>query len=130
MRSKSLEQLEKDYWREPQEYPTTVVKRSYEYRKKPLTDLTIEEIRLLISQSIGLEHLVPLALEKLDENILAEGDFYEGDLLVALSNVPTEFWVKHPNLLIDLEKKIERNSDYIKSGMDEKEWNRIQERLK
>ena len=130
MRSKSLEQLEKDYWKEPTDFPTTLVKKSFESRKKPLADLTIEEIRLLVSQSIGLEHLVPLALEKLEEDILAEGDFYEGDLLVALSNVPTKFWVEHPDLFTDLETKIEKNSELIKSGIGEKDWNRIQERLK
>ncbi|MEH6657057.1 contact-dependent growth inhibition system immunity protein [Leeuwenhoekiella marinoflava] len=130
MRDKSLEQLEKDSWREPQECSSYLVKRAYEYRNKPLTDLTIEEIRLLISQSIGLEHLVPLALEKLDEDILAVGDLYEGDLLFALAKIPNEFWRKHSILLTDLKENIKKNTAYIKSVIGEKKWNQLYNKLK
>lgn len=38
----------------------------------------------MIGQSIGLKYLVPKALEHLQENPLAAGDFFEGDLLFAL----------------------------------------------
>jgi len=125
----SLEQLEKDYWKEPKEFPTSVVRKSYELRKKPLRDLTIEEIRHLISQSIGLEYLVPLALDKLDGDILAEGDFYPGDLLMALSNIQHAFWEINPALRLKLKEKVEQNRDFILSDMGEKEWGRIEERL-
>jgi hypothetical protein len=130
MRNKSLEQLERDNSKEPKQFSNFLVKKAYEFRKKPLQDLTIEEIRLLISQSIGLEHIVPLALDKLDEDILAEGDFYKGDLLIPLSKLPNKFWDSNATLLTNLKVKVEKNSDYIKSEMGEKELNRIKERLK
>ena len=41
---------------------------------------------MLIGQNIGLESIIPVALEKLQINILEEGDFYPGDLLVSLFN--------------------------------------------
>ena len=36
---------------------------------------------MMIGQDIGSKYLLPIALKKLQENPLAEGDFYEGDLL-------------------------------------------------
>jgi len=129
MRTKSIEQLEGDFWKEPREFPTSLVKNSYEYRKKPLMDLTIEEIRILASQSIGLKYIVPLALEKLNEDILAEGDLYEGDLLICISKIPDEFWKNHTTLLINLKEQIEKNSNLIKAAMGDKEWIHLNERL-
>ncbi|WP_254785779.1 contact-dependent growth inhibition system immunity protein [Zhouia amylolytica] len=76
MKTKSIEQLEKDYWKEPSEFPTDMVKKCYQYRKINITDLTDEQIRLLFSQQIGTEYLIGVALEKLERNILTEGDFY------------------------------------------------------
>ena len=62
MQSKSIEQLENDYWKEPPEFPTNLVKRCFEYRKIKVSELTIEQIRLLISQKIGIEFLIGIAL--------------------------------------------------------------------
>ena len=36
----------------------------------------------MIGQGIGLKHLLPMAVEELKKNPLAEGDYYEGDLLI------------------------------------------------
>ncbi len=66
MQSKSIEQLENDYWKEPAEFPTNLVKRCFEYRKIKVSELTIEQIRLLISQKIGIEFLIGIALENLN----------------------------------------------------------------
>jgi len=43
----------------------------------------------MIGQGIGLRFLLPRALEELQKNPFAEGDFFEGDLLVAVAGVPT-----------------------------------------
>lgn len=61
-------------------------------RKKPLVDFSIEDLRIMIGQNIGLKYLVPIAVEKLNENIVAEGNFYEGDLLTTVLKSDTEFW--------------------------------------
>ena len=50
-------------------------------RKKSISSLTNEELRLALSQEIGIEFIVPLVGEKLLKNILLECDFYPGDLL-------------------------------------------------
>lgn len=129
-KSKSLEQLENDYWNEEIEFPLSVVINCHKYRKIPIKDLTIEQIRLLISQEIGIGYLTDIALEKLELNILAEGDFYEGDLLVAVSGLPTEFWNEKQTEFRTFKNLVERNSELIKTELGEKKFDRITERIK
>lgn len=45
----------------------------------------------------GLLHLVPVALERLALDPLVAGDFYPGELLVAVLRVGDEFWLPHPD---------------------------------
>jgi hypothetical protein len=107
-REKSLENLEKDNWSEP-DYESHLVKTSHQLMKKPLKDFEIEDLRIMIGQNIGLTFLIPLALEKLRENILAEGDFYEGDLLNSVLTSDNEFWIKESNRFGELEEIIQNN---------------------
>jgi hypothetical protein len=67
-------------------------------RTVPLKELRIEDIRLLIGQSLGLEFLVPIALDHLEAHPLAAGDFYPGDLLKNVMEAPESFWNNHPEL--------------------------------
>lgn len=46
----------------------------------------------MIGQNIGLKYLIPLAIEKLQENNLSEGEFYKGDLLNAVLTVDSNYW--------------------------------------
>lgn len=93
--SKSLEQIENDYWGPPT-YDSYVVTTCHSMRKKPLQELTIEEIRLVVGQGFSLETLMPVAIEKLKENILAEGDLSEGALLInVLSKNTFDYWMTH-----------------------------------
>ncbi|MDB5806240.1 MAG: hypothetical protein JWN73_3562 [Betaproteobacteria bacterium] len=45
-------------------------------RKVPIGELKPGDLRVLIGQGIGTEHLMPLALELLSKNALIEGDYY------------------------------------------------------
>jgi hypothetical protein len=94
---KSVEQLEGEVW-EDSDHPTNLVERTNRYRKIPISDLTIEQLRLLIGQNIGLKYLIPPVIKILRDNILAEGDFYDGDLLSAVLNVGDLFWVENQDL--------------------------------
>ena len=42
-------------------------------------------------------YLVPIALEALAKNPLAEGDFYPGDLLAQVRKVDQSYWDDHPD---------------------------------
>ncbi|MGH7613005.1 MAG: contact-dependent growth inhibition system immunity protein [Gemmatimonadales bacterium] len=63
----------------------------------PIRDYRIEDLRLMIGQGIGLRYLVPIALEVLEADPFAEGDYYPGDLLKMVSSVRREFWRDHPS---------------------------------
>lgn len=128
--NKSIEQLENDYWKDEIEFPSSLVINCHKYRKIPLNQLTIEQLRLLISQQIGLDYIVSIGLRELDKNILAEGDFYEGDLLLAISKLPPEYWTKNKSNFRTFKSLVERNSDLIKSEVGEKKLDQINEIIK
>ncbi|MBI3723001.1 hypothetical protein HY251_03460 [bacterium] len=90
-RWRSLEELEGVRWGEAT-FPSYLAKRCHRLRTKPLGELTVEDLRIMIGQEIGLRHLVPMAIEVLTREPLAEGDFYPGDLLKSVLSVPPSFW--------------------------------------
>jgi hypothetical protein len=95
-KSRSLEQIEDDYWGDPPADATKLISTAYALHKQPIGTLDVEGLRLLISQQIGLDTLVPLALDHVELDPLAEGDFYPGDLLDALiRRVPEPYWQAH-----------------------------------
>ena len=130
MSTKTIEQLENDVWKNPSEFPTDLVEKCYRYRKISIAELTNEQIRLLISQKIGTEYLIGIALEKLEHNILIECDFYEGDLLVAVSGLQSEFWDKNQPEFLTYKNIVERNSELIKNELGEHKFDRINEKIK
>ncbi len=95
-KSRSLEEIEDDRWGDPPADATRLISTAHALRTRPVGALDAEGLRLLISQQIGLDTLVPLALDHVERNPLAEGDFYPGDLLDALMRrVPQSYWQAH-----------------------------------
>ncbi|HET7077254.1 MAG TPA: contact-dependent growth inhibition system immunity protein [Chloroflexia bacterium] len=118
-RAKSLQELEGVDWGEPP-YPSYLVTTCHRLRRKPLAEFTVEDLRIMIGQGIGLPYLISLALEKLRVNPFVSGDFYPGDLLHNVLTVPSDFWQTHPDLrtlmhifAIDLESLLETIEDTI-----------------
>jgi len=130
-REKSLENSEKDYWGEP-DYDSHLVKTCHQLRKKPLKDFEIEDLRIMIGQNIGLKFLVPIAIEELKENILTEGDYFEGDLLKSVLTSEVEFWSERFDLLDELDKLIQQNLELLDQTDPEftKEFKRLKSRVK
>lgn len=91
-RRKSLEALEKQDWGDPVTAPTNLVKHCIELTKVPIDTFTLSDLRLMIGQQFGLPYLIPIAIERLQDNILVEADYYEGDLLSNVLDVDAEFW--------------------------------------
>ncbi|MFF2230810.1 contact-dependent growth inhibition system immunity protein [Streptomyces anulatus] len=83
-RDRSLAELERAFWPAPAADDTPLVATAHALRHRPIGRLTVEDLRLLIGQDIGLPHLLQLALDVLRENSMAEGGMYEGDLLSAV----------------------------------------------
>jgi contact-dependent growth inhibition (CDI) system CdiI-like immunity protein len=90
-RSKTLEQLEQEDWGEPT-FDSHLVRECHRLRRVPVAAFRVEDLRIMIGQQIGLIRLVPLALEKLEGDPLAEGNYYAGDLLNAVVQLPRTFW--------------------------------------
>ena len=84
MASQTLDQLEGFVWGEPT-FDSYLVTTCYRLRAKPIDQFSVEDLRIMIGQRIGLPHLVPLAVAALEENPVAEGDYYPGDLLVSVT---------------------------------------------
>lgn len=123
--SKTLEQLEHDYWGTPN-YSSHLVVTCHELRKKPLKLFEIEDLRIMIGQNIGLKYLIPMALDKLSQNILAEGDMYEGDLLTNVLNSDKKYWLENMDQwqrAVELfNKETERLKEYDTTDSIKKEW--------
>ena len=80
---KTLEQLEKDIWGKP-EFGSHLVTTCHALRRKPIGELGVEDLRILLGQDIGTRYLLPLAKAVLRDDPLAEGDLYPGDLVEAV----------------------------------------------
>jgi hypothetical protein len=96
--NKTLDQLDPPAWGEP-EYDSYLVTTCHRLRRQPLDEFSVEDLRIMIGQGISLPWLIPLAVEALEAEPLAAGDFYPGDLLAAVLRVPSEYWSTAPEWL-------------------------------
>ena len=93
MDSRTIEEIEGV--REPEPGPNAgfLVERCTALRRKPLSQFTTEDLRIMLGQQIAVPILLPMAVAVLAEDPLAEGDFYPGDLLNAVVRIPDAAWV-------------------------------------
>lgn len=76
-------------------------------RDTPLADLGIRDICIACRQGIHPEHIVPLALSRLEREPFA-GHNYDGELIVAIGSVPARYWNQRTDELAQLLAIIER----------------------
>ena len=95
----SLDELEDDVWGPVPEDATTLIARVHALRTKPVGELTVDDIRLLVGQKFSLPILLPKAIEFLIADPLLEATYYPGDLLAMVLQVPQEHWQVNPDLL-------------------------------
>ncbi|MCT2587177.1 contact-dependent growth inhibition system immunity protein [Actinophytocola gossypii] len=88
----TIEQLERDVWPEPSPDATYLVRRCAELRRKAVVDFTVEDLRIMLGQAIGVAALLPRAVRVLCADPLAQGDCYPGDLLNAVVRLPDTAW--------------------------------------
>jgi CDI immunity proteins len=117
-RTKSLQQLDGKDWGEPT-YCSSLVVECHRLRRIRLNDFTIENLRIMIGQKIDLEYLIPLALEHLYSNPLAEGMYYPGDLLHAVIKANDEFWLSYPKLRDEVEIIAKKSTSLFIYNSDE-----------
>ncbi|MFF4809188.1 contact-dependent growth inhibition system immunity protein [Micromonospora chersina] len=88
----TIEQLERDVWPDPGPDASFLVRRCTELRRKPLAEFTVEDLRIMLGQEIGVPALLPLAVEVLLREPLAGGDYHPGDLLRTVLRLPDSAW--------------------------------------
>ncbi len=108
MMNKSIEELENSYW-EDSDFDSYVVRTVQTARKKPLSELTDEEIRVLVSQKVGLKYVLPMAVAILKRNPLTEASLYEGDLLECMLRLSSSDWSNNPEELRELRLIVQTN---------------------
>jgi len=111
--NKSIEQLENDFWGNAPTESSNLVTKIHSLRKKKLSELEPEDIRVLISQNISLEILIPLALKVLATNPFIECDYYEGDLLKSVLTSEGSYWSRHPDKRREMLELFERNKERL-----------------
>ena len=116
-RDKCLDDLEEKDWGEC-EYESNLVKTCHGLRKKPLSEFTVGDLRIMIGQSISLHYLVPLALEQLEVDPWIEAEFFRGDLLKALVQADRAFWQRRTDLLGRLQDIVQRAKQLLPSLED------------
>jgi hypothetical protein len=92
---KSINELEPEVQSHLTEFESSLIATCYKLKNKKLQNYSTEDLRIMVGQHIGLTWLIPLALDKLKVDILAEGDFYEGDLLVSVLKTSPSYWLNH-----------------------------------
>ncbi len=80
---RTLEALEAQDWGPPN-FGSHLVTTCHALRKKPLCDFTNEDLRIMINQNFSLPYLLPIAVQLLKLEPLAEGDYHAGDLLCSV----------------------------------------------
>ena len=109
---KSLEQLEKNFWKAPVN-ASYLIMTCHELRKKKLNEFVVEDIRIIIGQEIGIKFLIPLAIKQLKKDILAEADYYPGDFLETVLTSSQDYWKKNIFEWSEVCQLIEQNSGLI-----------------
>jgi hypothetical protein len=89
----TIQQMEGEDWGDPEPDSTVLIRRCAELRRKPLTEFTVEDLRIMLGQQIAVPILLPIALDVLVENPRAEGDFYPGAVL----RLPASVWASRPS---------------------------------
>ena len=94
----TLDELEGVEWGPPT-YDSGLVTNVHRLRRVPLNQFRLEDLRLMIGQQVGVDYLVPRALDHLEAHPLASGDMYPGDVLAAVARLPDGYWSKHRRLI-------------------------------
>jgi len=126
-RRKTLQELEQHDWGEPT-YDSHLVITCHRLRRKPLDQFTVEDLRIMIGQQISLSYLLPLAVEQLEAEPFAEGNYYPGDLLSAVVGVDEKSWASYPDSLRRVHKVLDQARSKL-SSLDEVYQNTIRKLL-
>jgi hypothetical protein len=111
----TLDSVDPPAWGPPSPDAADLTRLYHELRTKPLRDFTVEDLRIMIGQQIGLKRLVPLALERLQPDLRAtEGDYPLGDLLASVLRADVALWEWSPDLTVEVRKLAGRVREHFR----------------
>jgi hypothetical protein len=117
--TKSLSELEGKPMEKP-DFNSHLVQTCYElYNNKPVGNYTVEDLRIMIGQDIGLLYLIPLALEELERNPFVSGDLFEADLLKNVLESDKSFWRENTELKNRAESIIQDSIDILSKSLSD-----------
>ncbi len=128
-KEKSIQELENDFWPDQNEYPTGLVERCHNYRKIKLKDLQIHQIITLLIQDIGSEYLMPIVLERMDNNILEEDDYDGSSFLENIDLFSEEIFKRNPELHKETLNLIDKKQTEIENLIGWKRYGRIKRKI-
>jgi hypothetical protein len=100
--SKTLEELTGLNAGDPRDAETPLVEWVMRSWKKPLCDLSDDEIGRLIVQKDGFPYILDLVWPKLENDPLFDGGYYPGDVLSNLIRCDPQVWNDRPDYLARL----------------------------
>lgn len=95
---------------------TPIELKSYQlYSTKDIDTFSLEDIRFMIGQELGIVYLLPKAFEYLEKDIFLDASYYEGDLLSVVLKLPSKFWKNNPVERDKVLNLLRLNQDRIES---------------
>lgn len=95
---------------------TPIQLQSHElYSSKDIDAFSLEDIRFMIGQELGIVYLLPKAFEYLEKDIFLDASYYEGDLLSVVLKLPSKFWKNNPVERDKVLNLLRLNQDRIES---------------
>lgn len=108
MTDETVETLSERPWPSPPADATALHQRGWEARRVPVARLEPEHLRILLSQRIDLDVVLPLAVRALAADPLQGGDYFEGDVLAAALALDEATWRQYPGAREELLATVRR----------------------
>ncbi|WP_107409173.1 contact-dependent growth inhibition system immunity protein [Streptomyces misionensis] len=107
-KDKSIEELEGRRWPAPPEGSTSLVRGVHALRRRAIEDLSVEDLRRLIGQDVGLQWLLPVALDLFRATAPQEAEtgWFDDDLLSAVLTRNADTWRSAPRLARHLNETV------------------------
>lgn len=87
------------------------------YNNYALEDYTLSDLLHMIKLNVGLEFLIPLALDEMSNNLFVKADAFPGDLLQAVC-LAKDYWGKNPDNLKDLKKRLDHYKEILLNSQE------------
>lgn len=95
-REKTLTQLERDDWGDCKS-ESEIIQRLFKLRHKPLKLIELSDLRTAIHFGVGMDYVLPIALDLLWSDPWLSSGNYAGDLLEAILRASPDFYLANQN---------------------------------